>query len=83
LLQRWTALEYWILAALVRESAKRRGLLRRFGDKFVLNHDNFDILEVADFEESVASFCERKGNLNFISGNEKYANFLDVGALAN
>jgi hypothetical protein len=83
LLQHWAALEYWILVALVRDDAQRRGLLRRFGDKVVLNDDNIDILEVADFEESVASFCEKKGDVKFISGNEKYADFLDVDALAN
>ena len=83
LLQHWAALEYWILVALVRDDAQRRGLLQRFGDKVVLNDDNIDILEVADFEESVASFCEKKGDVKFISGNEKYADFLDVDALAN
>jgi len=81
LLQHWDVLEYWLLAALVPDDAQRRWLLRRFGDKVVLNDDNIDILQVADFEESVVSFCEKKGDLNFISG--KCTDFLDVDALAS
>ena len=81
LLQHWAALEYWIPVALVRDDAQRRGLLRRFGDKVVLNDDNIDILEVADLNNGGVVLRE-KGDVKFISGNE-YVDFLDVDALAN
>ena len=82
LLQHWNLLEYWFLAALVPDDAQRRGLLHRFGDKVALNDDNIDILNVADFKEAVDSFCERKGDLNFLSENENWFEFLVVNNLA-
>ena len=82
LLQHWNLLEYWFLAALVPDDAQRRGLLHRFGDKVALNDDNIDILNVADFKEAVDSFCERKGDLSFLSENENWFEFLDVNDLA-
>jgi site-specific DNA-cytosine methylase len=82
LLQHWDLLEYWFLAALVPDDAQRRGLLHRFGDKVALNDDNIDILNVADFKEAVDLFCERKGDLSFLSENENWFEFLDVNDLA-